>query len=160
MQLLISDSNIFIDMEVSNLTEKMFELPYLFAVPDILYDTELEEEHENLLEYGLEMKSLSSASIIYTQNIVLKYPKTSFNDLVALALAKQESCPLVTGDGALRKACKEEAVVILGTVWLIDELISHSIITVDEAKEAYALMRENKRRLPWKIIEERFINGY
>ena len=156
MQLLISDSNIFIDMEVSNLTEKMFELPYRFAVPDILYDTELENEHENLLEYGLEMKTLSSESIDYTQNIVIKYPKTSFNDLVALALARQESCPLVTGDGALRKACKEEAVVILGTVWLIDELISHSIITVDEAKEAYALMRENKRHLPWKIIEKRF----
>ena len=156
MQLLISDSNIFIDMEISNLTKKMFELPYQFVVPDILYVEELAEEHENLLEYGLEMKRLSSESHNYTENIVIKCPETSFNDLVALALARQESCPLVTGDGALRKACKEEAVVILGTVWLIDELISHSIITVDEAKEAYVLMRENKRRLPWKIIEERF----
>ena len=60
--------------------------------------------------------------------------------LLLWALARQESCPLVTGDGALRKACKEEAVVILGTVWLIDELINHSIITIDEAKKAYALI--------------------
>jgi len=43
----------------------------------------------------------------------------------------------------------------LGTVWLIDELINHSIITIDEAKEAYSLMKENKRRLPWKIIDEK-----
>jgi len=156
LQLLISDSNIFIDMEVSNLTKKMFELPYLFAVPDILYVTELAEEHENLLEYGLEIKTLSSKSIKYSEKIVQNYPKTSFNDLIALALAKQESCPLLTGDGALRVACKEEAVVILGTVWLIDEMITHSIITVDEAKEAYTLMRKNKRRLPWKIIGDRF----
>ena len=73
-------------MEVSNLTKKMFELPYQFVVPDILYVTELEEEHENLLQYGLEMKKLSSESIKYTENIVLKYPKTSFNDLVALGI--------------------------------------------------------------------------
>jgi len=93
-------------MEVSNLTEKMFELPYLFAVPDILYFSELEEEHDNLLAYGLEMKILSSDSIKYSEKIVQSYPRTSLNDLFALALAKQESCPLVTGDGALREACK------------------------------------------------------
>ena len=142
-------------MEVSNLTQKMFELPYQFAVADILYVTELEEEHNNLLEYGLEIKKLSSVSIKYSENIVQKYPKTSLNDLFALALAKQESCPLVTGDWVLRKAGEKEAIIILGTVWLIDELIKHSIITIDEAKDAYRLMRENGRRLPWKIIEER-----
>ena len=142
-------------MEVSNLTQKMFELPYQFAVPDILYYEELEEEHENLIEYGLIMKTLSSESISYVDNTLAQYPKIGFYDKLALATAKQESCPLVTGDGALRKAGQKEAVVIFGTVWLIDELISHSIISVDEAREAYALMKVSGRRLPWKIIEER-----
>ena len=155
MQLLISDSNIFIDMEVSNLTQKMFELPYQFAVPDILYYEELAEEHDNLLEYGLIMKALSSKSIRYVDEILYQYPKIGFYDKLALATAKQESCPLVTGDGALRKAGQKEAVVIFGTVWLIDELISHSIITINEARDAYALMKVSGRRLPWKLIEER-----
>ena len=62
---------------------------------------------------------------------------------------------MVTGDGALRKAGQKEAVVIFGTVWLIDELISHSIITINEARDAYALMKVSGRRLPWKPIEER-----
>jgi len=142
-------------MEVSNLTQKMFELPYQFAVPDILYYDELEEEHENLIEYGLIMKTLSSESISYVDETLYKYHKIGFYDKLALATAKQESCLLVTGDGALRKAGQKEAVVIFGTVWLIDELISHSIISLDEAKEAYALMKISGRRLPWKIIEER-----
>ena len=158
MQLLISDSNIFIDMEVSKLTQKMFELPYQFAVPDILYYEELDEEHDNLLEYGLEMKKLSPESISYVDTTLYQYSKIGFYDKLALATAKQEGCPLVTGDGALRKAGKNEAVIIFGTVWLIDELIIHSIITVDEAKEAYDLMKENGRRLPWKVIDERFDN--
>jgi predicted nucleic acid-binding protein len=155
LQLLISDSNIFIDMEVSKLTQKMFELPYQFAVPDILYYEELEEEHDNLLEYGLVLKTLTSESINYVDNTLHQYPKIGFYDKLALATAKQEACPLVTGDGALREAGKNEAVIIFGTIWLIDELITHLIITLDEAREAYSLMRDNGRRLPWRIIEER-----
>ena len=142
-------------MEVSNLTQKMFKLPYQFAVPDILYYEELEDEHENLIEYGLVMKTLSSESISYVANTLHQYPKIGFYDKLALATAKQEGCPLVTGDGALRKAGQKEAVVIFGTVWLVDELISHSIITVNEAKKAYSLMKVSGRRLPWKVIDER-----
>ena len=36
MQLYISDANIFIDLEVCGILPKMFDLPYEFAVPDIL----------------------------------------------------------------------------------------------------------------------------
>jgi len=35
-------------MEVSGLTAKMFDLPYTFAIPDILYYEELEKEFEYL----------------------------------------------------------------------------------------------------------------
>ena len=152
MQLLISDSNIFIDMEVANLTEKMFALPYTFAVPDILYYEELEDEHNNLLMYELQILSLSSSTIKYTESIVPLYRKASKNDLFALALAKQEKCPLVTGDGALRKAAEKEAVIIFGTIWIINELIKHDMINIDEAKKAYVILKENKRRLPWDIV--------
>ena len=96
MQLLISDSNIFIDMEVSNLIKKMFELPYQFAVPDILYEEELKEDHENLLDYGLIMKIVSEESILYLEESLSQYSKIGFYDKLALATAKQESCPLVT----------------------------------------------------------------
>ena len=153
MQILISDSNIFIDMEVANLTSQMFALPYSFATPDILYYEELEEEHPNLLDAGLKVLLLSSETIKYTESIVQKYPKAGKNDLFALALAKQESCPLLTGDGALRNAGKKEEIQIFGTIWIMDELIRHDIITKDEAMEAYDIMKNNKRRLPWDLIE-------
>ena len=135
MQILISDSNIFIDMEVAHLTNKMFKLPYSFATPDILYYEELEEEHQNLLDMDLIILSLSSETIKYTESIVVKYPKASRNDLFALALAKQECCPLLTGDSALRKAGVQEEIQIFGTIWIIDELIKYDIITKDEAME-------------------------
>ena len=140
-------------MEVANLTSKMFALPYSFATPDILFYDELEEEHPNLLDTDLEILPLNSDTIKYTESIVPKYPKAGKNDLFALSLAKQECCPLLTGDGALRKAGQNEGIEILGTIWIINELIKHSIINKDEAMEAYDLMKENKRRLPWDLIE-------
>ncbi len=152
MQLLISDSNILIDMEVSGFTKKMFDLPYTFAIPDILYYEELEEEHSNILEYGIQVLELSSNTVKDMEMMVPKYPKASRNDLFALALAKQESCPLVTGDSALRKACEKENIDLLGTIWIIDQLIYHEVIDKDMAKTAYIKMKENKRRLPWDVI--------
>jgi len=156
LQLLISDSNILIDMEVSNLTQKMFALPYLFAVPDILYFEELEEDHAELLSFGLKVLPLSSETIKYVESVVPIYPKACRNDLFALALARQESCPLVTGDGALREVGEKEAVIIFGTLWIVDELIKYEIVTISEAKKSFELMKERKRRLPWEIIEKRY----
>jgi predicted nucleic acid-binding protein len=139
-------------MEVSGLTAKMFDLPYTFAIPDILYYEELEEEHSNLLEYGIQVLALSSDTVKDMEEMVPKYPKASRNDLFALALAKQESCPLVTGDNALRKACEKEEIDLLGTLWIIDQLIYYKVIDTDMAHIAYMKMKENKRRLPWDII--------
>ena len=52
MLLLISDANILMDVEVGDLVAPMFSLGYQFAVPDILYYEELEEQHAHLLDMG------------------------------------------------------------------------------------------------------------
>ncbi|MCT7630955.1 PIN domain-containing protein [Aliarcobacter butzleri] len=151
MQLLISDSNVLIDLIVINQIDNMFKLPYSFIVPDILYDQELKNDHSNLLTKGLKIKKLSSETIMYSMELMEKYSKPGRNDLFALALAKQESSPLITGDQDLRDAAQKEAVVLYGTIWVIEELIAHNIITIDNAKGFYLEMKEKKRRLPWKI---------
>ena len=49
MLLLISDANILMDVEVGDLVAPMFSLGYQFAVPDMLYYEEMEEQHAYLL---------------------------------------------------------------------------------------------------------------
>ena len=44
MLLLISDANILMDVEVGDLVAPMFSLGYPFAVPDVLYYEELEQD--------------------------------------------------------------------------------------------------------------------
>ena len=153
-QLLISDANILIDMEEGRLLDTMFQLPYNFATPDILYVEELEAEHAHLLELGLQLKEISADSMMYAMHLTATYTKASRNDCFALALAKQEACPLLTGDMALRVAAEKEAAMVMGTVWLVRQLVVHQIITADEARQAYERMKQNGRRLPWALAKQ------
>ncbi|EMY6821018.1 DUF3368 domain-containing protein [Vibrio cholerae] len=156
-QLLISDANILIDMEEGGLLEAMFQLPYDFATPDILFFEELEEEHAHLLGLGLALKEVSSASMMYAMKLTGTYTQASRNDCFALALAKQEQCPLLTGDMALRKAAEKEAAIVKGTVWLVSQLVVHKQINTEQARAAYSQMQANGRRLPWGKAEQALV---
>lgn len=80
------------------------------------------------------------------------------NDYLALALAKQEGCPLLTGDQDLKAAAQAEDVPVNGTVWLLQMMVENHLLSVDEAITALTLMKESKRRLPWADAE-RILNG-
>lgn len=154
MELLISDANIFIDMQEGGLLEAMFELPFVFATPDILFVEELSDEHAHLPSLGLLVKEVSSESMMYAMRLTQTFQQASRNDCFALALAKQENCPLLTGDKALRMAAQKEATIVKGTIWLVHQLVVHRIINTEQAKESYVRMKANGRRLPWKIADE------
>jgi predicted nucleic acid-binding protein len=154
MLLLISDANILLDVEVGELIAPMFSLGYHFAVPDVLYYEELEEQHAHFLEMGLQIRTLSAKSVERVQALSQSYPRPSRNDLFALALAENEACPLLTGDAALRQAAETEQVEVRGTIWLIAEMVREKRITVTVAKAALHRMRANGRRLPWDIAEK------
>ncbi len=82
-----------------------------------------------------------------------KYTHPSRNDCFALALAKQENCPLLTGDQALRTAAEEEAVMVQGTLWIVEQMIRQNFLNIKQAREAYQRMKECKHRLPWSLAE-------
>ncbi|WP_339724123.1 PIN domain-containing protein [uncultured Paraglaciecola sp.] len=153
MQVLISDANILIDIEEGELLEEMFKLPYIFSIPDILFYEEMEEEHEHLIGLGLRLDELSGQTLKYGIDLTQQYKKPSRNDCFALALAKQEKCPLLTGDRDLRIAAENEAVVVVGTIWLITQLVQHELITAELARIAYDKMKDAGRRLPWDKAE-------
>lgn len=155
MLILISDANIIIDMEEGNLIDLFFSLPHSFKVPDILYYDELEEQHSNLLSKGLTLGELSSQTLLFASRISETVTGPSRNDCFALSLAKQDECPLLTGDKALRELAVAEGVEVKGTVWVVEELINHNLINIAEAKNAYDNMRRAGRRLPWDIAFRR-----
>lgn len=146
MQLLISDTNIIIDMQAGHLIEVMFRLPETFAVPNILYEEELMEHHPELPGYGLRVLEINAHYMRESFRLRGLYNKPSQNDLFALVLAKQERCPLLTGDRNLRAVAEREEVTVRGTLWLIERLVQERKITISGAEQAYERMKQEGRQ--------------
>ena len=159
MLLLISDANILIDMEAGQLMERLFQLPMQFAMPDILYWEEIEPGTPDLEVLGLKILEVRGEYVRYASELPDKYGTAlSPNDYLALALARQEDCPLLTGDQSLKTVARAEDVTVMGTVWLLQAMVENRLLSVDEAIAALALMKESRRRLPWTDAE-RILNG-
>lgn len=78
----------------------------------------------------------------------------SVNDCMALALARQEQCTLLTGDGALRQVALAEGADVKGTVWLVGRMLEAGLIDAERARQAYQAMKEDGSRLPWDTIKQ------
>jgi hypothetical protein len=155
-RLLISDANIIIDMKAGGLLRLMFRFDATFGVPDLLFEEELRADDPDLPHLGLKLLELHEETVAYADGLIAKYRRlgASINDLLALALARQEKCPLLTGDLRLRTAAQEEGVEMHGTLWLIEQMVKARTITVRQAEAAYAKMREADRRLPWNDVDQ------
>jgi hypothetical protein len=164
MQLLISDANILIDMEAGALMETLFRLPMQFGIPDLLYFEEIEPGSPGLINLGLQIMEVSGEFVAYVQQLSDQHnrllpanngSKPSHNDYLALALAKQENCTLLTGDANLRLVADMEQVKVMGTIGLLCAMIENQLLTVDAALTALSKMKLGKRRLPWLEAERR-----
>lgn len=155
MIVLISDANIIIDMQEGGLIGLLFSLPHCFKIPDILYYDELDEQHSSLVDDGLVLSELTSPSMNYALHLSEVANGPSRNDCFALALAKQEQCPLLTGDRALRELAAQENVEVKGSIWVVEEMIHNNILTVEQARQSYQTMESAGRRLPWQTAYRR-----
>lgn len=160
-KLLISDANIIIDIVVGELQGTMFALDYEFGTPDILYVEELEQHHSEIIDAGLvlfELKpnAVNYAHTLYQQNLI---SKLSVNDCIALALAQQESCALLTGDAKLKQLAIIEDVSVRGTLWLVEEMLKGKLINASESEIAYQKMLDDGSRLPVEEIKKQ-LNRY
>lgn len=151
--LIISDTSVLIDMVEGDLIDTMFQLDIQFSVPDTLYTEELELHHSDLIEKGLQTLSLNPAGIIEAHTVVAGLTGSrapGINDLLALILAKQHECPLLSGDKRLRSLAERDfsTVEVKGTIWLVEELIGEKLLTIDQAEQAFQSMNDAGSRLP------------
>lgn len=123
-------------------------------MPDVLYEEELRAHHGELQGYGLRILELGPEGIAEADRLRETYPKPGTNDLLALALARQERCPLLSGDRDLRDAAVAEGVPVNGTLWLMERMYTAGLVDRPGVAAAYARMREKGRRLPWDEVEQ------
>lgn len=149
MYYVVIDANIIIDLSHGDILEAVFNLKFNFIVPDELFEQELSRYHDVLKSRNIKICTLNEESVIDTFRLTSIYKKLSHFDCVALSLAKQESCKLLTGDGDLRIAAKAEGVDCNGTIWLLEQLISQAVFSPREIDVALNKMKSKFSRLPW-----------
>ncbi|MBB87289.1 MAG: DUF3368 domain-containing protein [Xanthomonadales bacterium] len=148
--LLISDSNILIDLDCCGLLPKVFKLPFQIAVPDVLYLEELSEKHAELPALGLKVLQFGPNVTSDIMRMRRQYPASGFLDLTALAVARSLGADLLTGDKQLRKIAEAEQQRVRGTIWVMTALVEHKVLSRRHAVDALEVMKSSGRRLPWK----------
>jgi predicted nucleic acid-binding protein len=120
---LVSDTSVLIDLERGSLLEAIFALPYVFAVPDVLYHREMRGEWgEKLVSLGLRVEEVTEAGVRQALQYRQQRKKLSIPDTFALALARERGWALLSGDLDLRELAALQAVECHGVLWLMDRL--------------------------------------
>ena len=155
--ILVSDTSVLIDLERGGFLDVVFALPFVFAVPDVLYHQEMRGEWgERLLSLGLRIEEVSGGGVRNAMAYRRQQPKLSVPDTFALALAKERQCPLLSGDGNLRELAALELVECHGVLWLLDQIEHGGITSLQLLHDGLSALAVHKRcRLPRREITVR-----
>lgn len=154
---LVSDTSVLIDLERARLLEKIFQLPFEFVVPDLLYERELTGAlGEGLVALGLKVESLTAAELTTATLLRRRIGQLSVPDTFAYAIAQSRRWTLLTGDGALRRLAEAEALDMHGVLWLLDQLADGRHAPTHQLYAGLKLLSEHPRcRLPSAEIRRR-----
>jgi predicted nucleic acid-binding protein len=152
--ILVSDTSVLIDLERGSFLEVMFSLPYEFAVPDVLYHQEMKGDWgARLVTLGLRVEEVSKEGVANALRYRSERRFLSVPDSFALALAKERTWTLLTGDGDLRDLAGGENVECHGVLWLLDRMAEAGIPGFQALHDGLAALAGHQRcRLPRREI--------
>lgn len=87
--ILITDTNIWIDLENSDLLAEVVRLPYKFIIPDLAVQELIQPSWQKLLTLGVSVQELDSDSIQDLLTIRSTNTRFSVTDLAAYLIARQ-----------------------------------------------------------------------
>jgi hypothetical protein len=157
MVILVSDSSVLIDLERGELLEHAFSCGLVMAVPDLLYQNELENENGPYLRtLGLNVLALTPDEMEIAQTIKDKRPALSSPDCFALCCALRPSHVLLTGDLNLRKEATIRTVEVYGLLWLLDQMEACGMFSFSLLHEGLSKILAHPRcRLPKDEVNAR-----
>lgn len=163
----VSDTNIFIDLIESNLLESFMDLPWEIHTTDFVINELNKGIQRNKVERfissgeitvksftGKEMEELFDFSIKQRART-----RVSIQDCSVWLYAQKNTYTLLTGDNRLRHAASENGVDVHGIFYIIDKMVETSTICRINAIEALEKLKEINPRLPLSYINE-YINKW
>ena len=159
----VSDTNIFIDLIESNLFECFLDLPWEIHTTDFVIE-ELKKESqrstvENFIKSGeIIVKSFSAKEMEELVDFKISQrtkSNVSIQDCSVWLYAQKNTYTLLTGDEKLKRVASDSGVDVHGVIFVIDKLVESLTIRRTAAVEALVKLKETNPRLPRCYIEER-----
>jgi hypothetical protein len=157
MKILVSDTSVLIDLERGGFLDSCFQLPFEFAVPDLLYARELADfGGPELVARGLRVEELTSEEVTTAQAVRGARSKLSLPDAFAYVLASARGWTLLTGDGELRALAEAGGIEFFGVLWVIDQLFDGEVMEATAIVKGLESVANHPRcRLPSAEVQAR-----
>ena len=149
MKVLVSDSSILIEFSKREILDKMFQLDFQFAVPDLLFHEELIDlgaySRQDLLRFGLKVESLDAKGVENAIAYQSERPALSLVDSFALALAAHQEWRLLTEDKTMRSVAQSKGIAHMDALWVIDRMVDAGILSASQVIAVLQAMRGDPR---------------
>ena len=143
--LLVSDANIFIDLERIGLLIEFSKLDIKISTSDFVFN-ELNEKQQILVKslsidiYTLPAEELMKFFIEYQE---LGQVKISYQDYSIYYFAKKYEAYLLSNDKALRKFSNKKNMEVKGIFYILDLIIEHSELNKNDLHTSISLLLNN-----------------
>ncbi len=161
MEIVVNDTNIFIDLYSIGLLESFFKLPINVHTVDFVLNELTEKEqfmavNQYVKEGRLKIKTFNPNELLAIVDLQIDAKgNVSFTDCAVWYYAQNNNYTLLTGDSQLRKRAIESNVSVKGIIYIFDLLVEYNIIPSQlAAVKLHELLTINPR-LPRRIIQER-----
>lgn len=159
--LVISDTNILLDLISVNLLEEFFQLPCKIETTDFVIDEFVQPNQLTYLQKFISSNKLNIISFTFEElakiNNIFDTSKNNISmaDCSVWYRAKETSGRLLTGDAKLRKAAEVDNVKVSGILYVFDNLVEYRIINKIEAAKLLENLISVNSRLPKGECEKR-----
>ena len=156
-KILVSDTNIWIDLHRCNLLETVFRLPHQFVTTDFVWRELYKPPGQQLTDMGLSIEAISSDETLQLFGLKQSLNNSSLADVSCYLVARERGWTLLTNDGALRKSGHQAELDVRGVLWILDEVERHRVLSPAELASALTSMLDAGARLPDGECQKRLI---
>lgn len=160
-KIVVSDTNIFIDLVKLELLGDFFSLPWDIHTTDfVINELEVPEQKAAVTAFikrkKLTVGKLNAVEVgIIAERSEETGGKISITDFSVCHYAQKNNYTLLTGDMNLRKVAVKENISVHGILFLFDELVKHAVLPSELAAETLKKLKGINTRLPLDEVDTR-----
>lgn len=153
-KIVVSDTNILLDLISVDLLASFFELPCEIHTTDFVIGEILLSHQLNPVKGFVDSKDLTVSEFGFVELSEISElqrncgTNASFTDCSVWYYAKKLNARLLTGDGKLRKAAEKDNVLVSGILYVFDNLIECGVLEKSVAAEKLTELMATNPRLP------------